>query len=43
MFLTGSTDMATVKAAKNLGAVGYIVKPFVPQELVDKVKGILKL
>ena len=43
VFLTGSTDTGTVKAAKSLGAVGYVVKPFVPQELVDKVKGILKL
>ncbi len=43
MFLTGSTDTGTVKAARSLGAVGYVVKPFVPQELVDKVKDILKL
>lgn len=43
MFLTGSTDMGTVVTAKNLGAVGYVVKPFIPQELVDKVKSILKL
>jgi len=43
MFLTGSTDSGTVVAAKRLGAVGYVVKPFIPQELVDKVKAILKL
>ncbi len=43
MFLTGSTDTGTVVAAKSLGAVGYVVKPFIPQELVDKVKAILKL
>ena len=43
VFMTGSTDTGTVKAAKTLGALGYVVKPFVPQELVDKVKSILKL
>lgn len=42
MFLTGSTDTETVVAAKGLGALGYVVKPFIPQELVDKVKQILK-
>ena len=42
LFLTGSTDTGTVKAAKSLGAVGYMVKPFVPQELVDKVRSILR-
>lgn len=41
MFLTGSTDTETVVSAKNLGAVGYVVKPFIPLELVDKVKKIL--
>jgi len=41
MFLTGSTDSETVVTAKNLGAVGYVVKPFVPLDLVDKVKHIL--
>ena len=43
VFLTGSTDTGTVVAAKSLGAVGYMVKPFIPQELVEKVKAILKL
>lgn len=42
MFMTGSADTGTVVAAKSLGAVGYVVKPFVPQELVDKIKEILK-
>ena len=42
MFLTGSTDTGTVVAAKSLGAVGYVVKRFIPQELVEKVKAILK-
>jgi len=41
MFLTGNADTETVVTAKNLGAVGYVVKPFVPLELVDKVKHIL--
>lgn len=43
VFLTGSTDTETVVAAKKLGAVGYVIKPFIPQELVDKVKQILQL
>lgn len=43
VFLTGSTDTETVVAAKKLGAVGYVVKPFIPQELVEKVRAILKL
>ena len=43
MFLTGTTDSVTVVAAKKLGAVGYVVKPFVPLELVAKVKEILGL
>lgn len=43
VFLTGSTDTGTVVAAKKLGAVGYVVKPFIPQKLVEKVKAILKL
>ena len=41
MFLTGSADAETVVTAKKLGAVGYVVKPFVPLELADKVKRIL--
>jgi len=41
MFLTGNNDSETVVMAKSLGAVGYVVKPFVPLELVDKVKHIL--
>lgn len=43
MFLTGASDAETVVTAKSLGAVGYVVKPFVPQNLVDKVKAILKV
>lgn len=42
MFLTGSKDADTVTSAKILGAVGYMVKPFIPQELVERVKKILK-
>ena len=43
VFLTSSTDSETVVAAKSLGAVGYVLKPFIPQELVAKVKQILRL
>ena len=41
MFLTGTTDTETVASAKRLGAVGYVVKPFIPQVLVEKVRKIL--
>lgn len=43
IFLTGTTDTKTVVAAKSLGAVGYMVKPFIPQELVEMVKKILSV
>ena len=43
MFLTGATDQETVVAARSLGAAGYVVKPFIPQELIAKIKQILRL
>ena len=42
MFLTGSSDTETVAAACSLGASDYVVKPFMPQELLDRVKKILR-
>lgn len=41
VFLTGATDTETVSSARRLGAVGYVVKPFIPQELVEKINKIL--
>ena len=42
MFLTASADMETVVAAGSLKAVDYVVKPFMPQDLADRVKKILR-
>lgn len=42
MFLTGSTDSETVAAACSLGAIDYVIKPFLPQDLLDRVKKILR-
>jgi len=37
MFLTASADIKDVVAAKGLNACGYVVKPFLPEMLLDKV------
>ena len=42
MFLTASADKETVVTAGSLKAVDYVVKPFMPQDLVDRVKKILR-
>lgn len=42
MFVTGSADPETVVAASKLGAVDYVIKPFMPQDLLDRVKKILR-
>lgn len=42
MFFTASADVETVAAACSLGAVEYVVKPFMPQDLADRVKKILR-
>ena len=42
MFLTASADKETVVTAGSLKAVDYVVKPFMPQDLVDRVKRILR-
>lgn len=43
MFLSGSTDQETVVTAITMGAAGYVIKPFVPQELIEKINQILRL
>ena len=40
MFLTAAADVGTVVAAKNLGIVDYIKKPFLPEELTRRVKAV---
>ena len=42
MFITATADVETVAAAGRLGVADYIKKPFMPQDLVDRVKKILR-
>ena len=41
MFLTAAADVGTVVEAGTLGVVDYIKKPFLPDELVKRVKNAL--
>ena len=42
-FLTASSDRNTVLKAGQMGAVGYIKKPFAPADLLQRVKTILDM
>ncbi len=42
MFLTASADADTVAAAGRLGVLSYVKKPFMPQDLLDRVQKILR-
>ena len=42
VFLTAKAEEEDVLKAKNLGAEGYITKPFTPQELLTTVRACLK-
>lgn len=42
MFLTASADTDTVAAAGRLEVLSYVKKPFMPQDLVDRVQKILR-
>lgn len=41
MFLTASADSETVLEVGKMGAVDYIKKPFMPQDLLDRVGKVL--
>ncbi len=40
VMVTGIADINTVKEAIKLGAFGYIVKPFVPEKIIDILRKI---
>lgn len=41
MFLTASVDEEIMQKANELGALGYIQKPFLPQTLQDRVESVV--
>ena len=41
MFLTANTELDTIKEAGKLGVSGYVKKPFLPQDLLDRVAGVI--
>jgi DNA-binding NtrC family response regulator len=38
VMVTGKSDIQTVKEAIGLGAFGYVVKPFVPEKIINVLK-----
>ncbi|WP_168204242.1 response regulator [Aliikangiella coralliicola] len=38
VMVTGSSDVSTVKKAIGLGASGYVVKPFEPEQILNAIK-----
>lgn len=42
IFLTAASDKHTVLKAGQMGAVGYIKKPFLPEDFLKRVETVLK-
>ena len=42
MFLTADADIETVKEAARLGAKGYVKKPFLPHDLLERVGQVIQ-
>jgi len=42
LFLSSAYSTDAVRAGRELGAVGYIVKPFAPAELVRSIRDVLR-
>ena len=40
VMVTGLSDINTVKEAVGLGAFGYIVKPYVPEKIIEVIKNL---
>ncbi|MDR2782386.1 MAG: response regulator [Treponema sp.] len=43
IFISSYADQETIDKALNMGAVGYIVKPVLPEDLRETLKGILNM
>lgn len=41
VFLTAEADVETVTEAARLGAQGYVKKPFLPKDLLDRVEQVM--
>ena len=41
MFLTATADTETVSEASRLGVAGYVKKPFMPQDLLERVEKVV--
>ena len=42
IFLTAASDKSTVMKAGQMGALGYIKKPFIPEDLLHRVEHVIK-
>lgn len=42
LMMTGQRDPATIRRSIETGAAGYLAKPFTPQDLVKRVRAVLR-